>query len=585
MSFRLKFSNDVPYWTKLGTAEFFRLIDFPGDNETEIQETANSMGIYWNRNNLFIEAKDESTINKFMEFCADWYTKNKLSVSLNYDLLVKYDTEGKPYLSESPIFRPATLGHIRINTSNYKPSGIKEVKIENLSENLQAEVERIKKSEMINGKSYEGLKNAKLWPNERYIQLNVITTTGKKGTCFGCGVEDYLTETKMTQYPSTVGVENFSNFFSYHKGKIGFCRACSISNHFALMRVMYFSNRKSTFLAVPESNSVQELTEFLKAIEDIYQIQKLQKMLMENDRTDRIVISRSNYQYSNFIDKPQRYSGFYFLVLVMFVSIKEGIREIVSSIKDNIELQKSTKSAILDGFLQASGKTLSDRKYDRILYRSWVFTLSVDDQLVRTWRYQSSPEALELIESINMKLSSHNFISLVAVLIYKGGNSWIDSRREEFSRSILYGKPSIGILERYSWDSLSSGQKIKYGVQELAILLSKYELGGNEMEKNEIIQQCKSLGMKVADLAKEDKSKSLLYELRSVGNAQSLRTFIERLTFQSALMGRETGISNEFLNVLSEGEEWDKYKSIIAIVANQRYSYLNGNVKVEATTK
>ena len=249
MSFQLKFSNDVPYWTKLGTAEFFRLIDFPEDYETEIQENAHSMGIHWDRNNLFIEAMDESTINKFMEFCADWYTKNKLSVSLNYDLLVKYDIEGKPYLSESPIFRPATLGHIRINTSNYKPSGIKEVKIENLSENLQAEVERIRKSEMINGKSYEGLKNAKLWPNERYIQLNVITITGKKGTCFGCGVEDYLTETKMTQYPSTVGVENFSNFFSYHKGKIGFCRACSISNHFALMRVMYFSNRKSTFLA------------------------------------------------------------------------------------------------------------------------------------------------------------------------------------------------------------------------------------------------------------------------------------------------------------------------------------------------
>ncbi|MCL4480707.1 MAG: hypothetical protein M1113_04400, partial [Candidatus Thermoplasmatota archaeon] len=289
----------------------------------------------------------------------------------------------------------------------------------------------------------------------------------------------------MTQYPSTVGVENFSNFFSYHKGKIGFCRACSISNHFALMRVMYFSNRKSTFLAVPESNSVHELTEFLMTIEDIYQIQKLQKKVMENDRTDRIVISRSNYQYSNFIDRPQRYSGFHFLVLAMFVSIKEGIRDMVSSIEDNIELQNSTKSAILKEILQASGKVLTEREYDRILYRSWVFTLLVDDQLVRIWRYQSSPEALELIESINTKLSSHNFMSLVADLVYKSGNSWIDSRREEFSRSILYGNPSIGILERYTWDSLLSGQKVKYGVQELALLLSQYEFGGNEMEKNE----------------------------------------------------------------------------------------------------
>jgi hypothetical protein len=585
MSFQLKFSNDVPSWTKLGTAEFFRIIDSPEDSENEIQNTAVSMGIQWNRDGLFILAKDESTLNKFLVFCADWYTRNKLSLGLNYDLLVKYDSEGKPYLSESPIVRPATLGHIRINTSNYKPARTKEIKIESLPRDLQEEVDKIRKSGMINGKSYEGLKNAKLWSTERYIEFNVITTTGKKGTCYGCGVEDYLTETKMTQYPSTVGLENFSNFFSYHRGKIGFCRACSISNHFALMRVMYFSNRESTFLAVPESNKVQELAEFLITIEDIYQIQKLQKKLMERDRIDRIVISRSNYQYSNFIDKPQRYSGFYFLILAMFVAIREGIREIASSVEDNIEFQRFTKSAILRDILGAAGKDLSDREYDKILYRSWVFTLLVGDQLVRNWRYQSAPEALELIESINTNISSHNFMSIVADLIYKVGNSLIDARREEFSRSILYGDPSIGILERYTWDALLNGQKIKYGLREVAIILSKFALGGNEMEKNEIIQQCKSIGMKVADLAKEDNSKSLLYELRSVGNAQSLRVFMEKLTFLSVLKGRVTGISNEFIDALSEGEEWSKYKSIIAIVANQRYSYLNGKAQMEASAE
>ena len=585
MSFQLKFSNDVPSWTKLGTAEFFRLIDSPEDSENEIQTTAVSMGIQWNRDSLFIQTEEESALNKFLVFCSDWYTRNKLSVSLNYDLLVQYDSEGKPYLSESPIIRPATLGHIRINTSNYKPAGTKEVKIEGLPGNLQKEVEKIKKSGTINGKSYEGLKNAKLWPKERYIEFNVITTAGRKGTCFGCGEEDYLTETKMTQFPSTVGLENFSNFFSYHKGKIGFCRACSISNHFALMRVMYFSNRKSTFLAVPESNDVHELIEFLMTIEDIYQIQKLQKKLMESDRTDRIVISRSNYQYSNFIDKPQRYSGFYFLVLAMFVAIREGILDMVSRVKDNIELQECTKSAILTDIFQASGKDIPNREYERILYRSWVFTLLVGDQLVRSWRYQSSPESLGLMESINMKISNHNFMSLVANLIYKKGNSWIDARREEFSRSILYGNPSIGILERYTWDALLNGQKVNYGVQELAIILSQYALGGDELEKNEIIKQCKSIGIKVAELAKDDKSKSLLYELRSVGNAQSLRTFIERLTFLSVLKGNVTGISNEFIDALSEGEEWNKYKSIIAIVANQRYSYLNGKAQVEVSAE
>ncbi len=581
MAFQLIFSNDVPSWTKLGTAEFFRLIDSPEDSENEIQRRAVSMGIQWNRDSLYVQAEEESTLNKFLFFCADWYTRNKLSVSLNYDLLVKYDSDGNPYIDESPIIRPSLLGHVPVNPSNYKPAGTKEVKIESLPPNLQKEVEKIKKSGMINGKSYEGLKNAKLWSKERYIEFNVITTEGKKGTCFGCGREDYLTETKTTQFPSTVGLENFSNFFSYHKGRVGFCRACSISNHFALMRVMYFYNRKSTFLAVPESNDVRELTEFLLAIEDIYQIQNLQRTLMESDKAERIVISRSNAQYSNFIDNPQRYSGFYFLVLAMFVAIREGIHDMVSRVKDNIELQKYAKSAILKDILYASGKDIAGREYERLLYRSWTFNLLVGDQLVRTWRYQSSPEALELIESINKKISSHNFMSLVANLMYKKGDSWIDSRREEFSRSILYGDPSIEILERYAWDALFNGLKMKFGVQELAIILAEYALGGDEMETNEIIKQCKSIGIKVAELAIDDNSKSLLYELRSVGNAQSLRTFIERLTFLAVLKGKNTGVSNEFIDALSEGREWSMYKSIIAIVANQRYSYLNGRGQLE----
>jgi hypothetical protein len=478
-------------------------------------------------------------------------------------------------VGETPIPRPATFPHIRINTSNYKPAGIKEIKFEKLSEDLRKEVEQVKKTGMIYGKSYEGLNNAKLWPEKRFIQFNVISTKGKKGTCFGCGASDFLTETKMTQYPSTVGVENFANFFSYHKGKIGFCRACSISNHFALMRVMYFSDRESTFLAIPESNSISELTEFLMAIEDVYQIQNLQKILMNAERSDGPVISRTNYQQSNFVDKPQQYSGYYFLILAMLVSIKEGVREIVSKLRDDLTLQKFAKSPILKHMLQSTESNISEREYDRILYRSWLFILENGDQLVRSWRYQSTPEALELIEKLSQKISSRNLMSLVAGLTYKTGKTFVDTRREEFSKSVLYGSPSIGILERYTWDALSSEREIPYRIQELTLVLSKYVLGGNEMENDEIIKQCKSVGMKVAELAAEDGSKSLLYELRSVGNVQSLRSFIERLTFLCVLKGKVTGISNEFIDALSDGDEWNKYKSIIAIVANQRFSYMN----------
>ncbi len=582
MSFHLNFSNTVPAWTKLGTAEFFRILDDPENSETDIQKKAGSMGISWDKNLLYIEAESEDKVNKFLEFCADWYTKNKLTVSSNYDLLIEYDSEGKSHLGESPIKRPSTLGHVITNPSNYKPSKTKEIKLEELSEDLRADIESIRKTGIFRGQSYEGLKNAKLWPTERYIQFNVISTTGKKGTCFGCGAVDYLTDTKSTQYPTTVGVENFANFFSNLKRRIGFCRACSISNHFAQMRVMYFSNRESIFLAVPESNSISELMEFLKMIEDVYQIQKLEKSFFQGNSEERLLLSRTNYQYSNFVEKPQKYSGFYYLILAMFVAIRESLKEIQYVVKDNLSL---SESAFMKEIMKSSKTELPQVEYTKALYRSWIFILLIDNQIVRSWRYQSAPEALKIIDSISQKLSSHNFLSLISKVVYKSGNSWIDSRREELARSILYGNPSMGILERYSWDAVFSGGNIPYGIQELVTIFAMYALGGNEMEKENIIKQCKSIGMKVSELAAEDNSKSLLYELRSVGNAQSLRTFIERLTFLSVLKGKEIGISNEFIDAITEGEEWNKYKSIIAIVANQRFLYLSGARKTEVAAE
>ena len=72
MSFQIKFSNDVPSWTKLGTAEFFRLIDSPEDSENEIQKTAVSMGVQWNRNSLFIQAEKEDTLTVLTLIQSSW---------------------------------------------------------------------------------------------------------------------------------------------------------------------------------------------------------------------------------------------------------------------------------------------------------------------------------------------------------------------------------------------------------------------------------------------------------------------------------------------------------------------------------
>ncbi|MHB8361866.1 MAG: hypothetical protein ACYDAO_00215 [Thermoplasmataceae archaeon] len=586
MSLELTFSNDVSSWTKLGTSEFFRILDDPADYEKDIQEYAKNHAISWDITNLRITGDTDQLLNDFLEYSGNWYTNNKLSLSTNYDLMLKKnDDTGE--LSISPITRPSTLKHIQTNASNYKPR-IKPIDLDSQPQSIIDEIKKIKETEIFQDRSYSGLKQAKIWSTERHIEFKVIEKKGKKAICFGCGKSDILTLAKGTQYPVIVGLENYANFFSYHSGEIGFCRTCAISNHFAWMRVMYFSLGDMVFMGIPESNTVQELMEFLKVIEDIYKIARLNNELFEKHRRDRDILSDNAHQFSNFVDNPKKYSGFYYLILSLFMVLKEGINEMVREVNVNNSafIPKNKK---LIQILTGENIEADNEDFISIIYRSWSFILIKGDQIIRSWRYQGTTEFMEYLDEITSRIDKEldngikKFLGVISKLTYKSGSNFIDSERENFSRSLLYMNPAIDVLERYTWNRVfsteASDRGIPYELQLITTVLGKYVLKGDEMENENLIKQCKSLGMKVAKLAKEDNSKSILYDLRSVGNSQALRAFIERLSFNAVLMKVELGISNEFLDAISDDKDWDKYKSIIAIVANQNYAYNSGKAK------
>lgn len=577
MTIELSFSEAVPSWTKLGSAEFFRLLEYPKGDESIIAEKANEYGIKWESKILSLKAESELSINSFLTYVANWYTRNKLVSVSNYDLVMKHSGEGNNILFV-PTPRPATLRYVPSNSSNIKPAGLKEIDIETLKEPEREYIASIKKNG-IDGISSDRIKSAKVYTTERYIEFSVVPTIGKKGRCFACFREDYLMPTKETQSPLTVGLGNYANFYSYHSRNIGFCRMCAISNHLAFGRVLYNVSDKSVFIAIPESSSIQDLVEFIAIIELSYPVTKFIRSVRDLDVADNILISSSRGYFSNFVENGYGSSGFYFLILVLFTALLNSINSLVHDIRDK-EVMKDVESNELFNYLMGSLK--NKNAYDAIseVFKSWSFILSVGDQHIRYWRYTTSRNVINIIRRMREVCGISNPLGVIQKLLYKSGRNYIDRRREDFSRSLLMGRPEIGILEEAVWEIMTSKGKVMGGISDLAMCVAGKKIGENNMESEEILKQCRIIGSTIAELSAEAKNKGMLYELRSVGNPQAFRSFVERFTFTCASIGKPSSITNEFLAKILNGDGWKAYKSIIAIVANQHYSYLSSKNEV-----
>lgn len=575
MTVKLNFSESVPSWTKLGSAEFFRIFEYPEEMEKTILEKAKEYGVSWNKEDLSITSEDDDSVNNFLEYLASWYTKNKLLAISNYDLILKKDNKMEGSSTFEPTPRPNTYKYVPSNSSNIKPRGLKEIPLEKLKKSEIEVVEGIKKNGIANIPSKK-IMSAKVYEKERFIEFSVIPISGKKGVCFSCSKYDYLMQAKATQYPLIVGLEHYANFYSYHTGQLGFCRTCAISNHLAYGRVLYNISNKFSFMAIPESSSILDLVYFMKIIDMSYPNATITKDLSNFPHIDELIMSKNNINFSNFLDNSTRGSGFYFLILTLFIALFNSVEALARDLKDAKEAENIKSNEIFNILLgNKAGAIKVENTLIGTVFKSWSFILTNDDQNIRHWRYPHSENIIKEISRIKKNCGIKNFLEIVQKLIYSSGSNIIDIRREDFSRSILMGKPEILLLEQAVWDIMASEKhrKIPYGIDRLATCLVGKRVGVKNMEENQILKECTRIGITIADLAIEDKSKSILYELRSIGNAQAFRSFIERFTFKCVSLGRQPTITNDFITKLFEGENWKEYKSIIAIVANQNYSY------------
>ncbi len=572
MSFRLVFQENTPTWTKLGTAELFRILTYPMGIEKEVKELADGSGITFHLEPYYLEAPDESTLNNFFVDTASWYTRNKLSFNSNYDLLLKHNDNQEWVISETPISRPSTLRQVPSNSSNIKPVGTKEVKREELSSSQLARIDDILK-QGIAGIPPEKFKNLKIYKTERYIDFNVIPTSGKKDVCFSCGAHDYLTEAKETQHPLTVGISNYGNFYSYHSGKIGFCRVCALSNHLSLGKVFYYNSQDNLFLAIPETNSIKSLIRLFSLLNECYESKDFEKFMQDNKGGMSFIADNSSLYRSNFISTKYWITGFYFMILVLFFTLQNSIDFLSFKVQQEESLKDNRSGSILELIPEQERKGGVSDYMENLMFNSWSFILQDNNTNIRHWRLQTSKSTMEYLRELKRDFVGQDLIGIVYHLSYKIKDNWINRSREEFSRSILLKNPEIEFLERFCWDKMLNGGQVEYGIRLLGERLFIRSIKVDKMEKEDVLKQCKGIGIAIAELANAD-GKSLLYELRSVGNSQAFRGYLERFTFSCSMAGKKTNINTEFLEYLLDGTDWKKYKSIIAIVANQHYSYL-----------
>ena len=576
MTIRYEFFQNVPSWTKLGSAEFFRLVENPNTSESYIKDESERLKISFDPIGYSLEAEDEDSLSEFLKNIADWYTNYRLSAPINYDFLIKIDNNGNSTLV--PVNRPHTYDFIPSNPSNIKPSRIKEIKYEDLEKNLQTQYDQIITM------GYKDIpaarfKKAKVYDKERYIQFNVINDSGKKGNCFACGRNDYLTEAKGIQYPLIVGLDQYANFYSYHAGKVGFCRFCALSNHFAFGRVMFNISNQLMFIGIPQATSIKDLQEFLSLIDLSHRTISYVQEVVKISKDNPLLIANSS-AFTNFVERSFYKPGFYFTILVLLVSLSNTAKAVVEQFRSDQEINNADKDLINALFPDMNLDEEISSKISKIIFRSWEFILFKGEQGVRFWRFNNSQKIINYINKIKENCKVGNLLSIIQKLIYESGDNVIDTQREDFSRSLLMGVPNTEILERSVWGMMSSGSRIDWEMTSLALCLAKDRIGGNQMEKDEVLRQCRMIGMEIAELSAEEKSKDFLYDLRSVGNSQALRSYIERYTFMSALKNKPTKISDAFIEKLFKGDEWKVYKSIIAIVANQNYSHLSKQSEV-----
>jgi hypothetical protein len=386
-----------------------------------------------------------------------------------------------------------------------------------------------------------GLFFQSLNPVEKFFETSITTIDKRKwraGICEFCATNDrYVKPLGSVEHPLVVVPKKFSSFYSNLSGDIKICNWCAFASKFAPLRLFYILSRNSINIIALECNNLNDL---------LFTFNNFSRLFVQSDsfRNFPNLLKYVQYPLENFLD-------------FLFATITEIEK------KQDLEGKNLMRSGLISKVhvIQASiNKSLSIHKYYVIPNMPKVF----DFIPTYTWKSKTQKSYNSLIETAK-------------TLITKRGNDIETITREEFARRIFYNKDISDLIEEFLISNMEKKYSTKY-FESLNIdkFITLYYLNQMVMDSTQLYIS-KQLGDLIGTLAAKYENKSLLYNLRSIGNLDTLLSFFNQI-FVRYIDDIKVGVKNiESLLYNIENSNWFRYKSLIGIFSVLRYTELITN--------
>lgn len=358
-------------------------------------------------------------------------------------------------------------------------------------------------------------------------------TKWKIGTCDFCGIEKRnIKQAGAGEHLMLVVPGKFSSFYSNLRGDTKICNWCAFASKFSPLRLFYATSKNSITAIAFEANDLLDLLNMFNYFSNLF---------AQSDwyRNFPRILQYTQYPLETFLD-------------FLFAAILEIEK------KQDLQGKNLLEGGLISNIhiIQASsGQGLSIDRYYVIPNTPRVF------------------DFISLCNWFNKSQQSYNSLSETAkILISKQGANVETIMREEFSRRLFYNKDVGDLLEEFLMRQIGKKSNIKYfaalNIDKFIIMYTLNQMGMDSHQLN----VAKRLGGLIGQLASDNKS--LLYNLRSVGNLGGLLAFFNHLLVR--YIDDIKPEPREFEVLLSEidNTNWFTYKSLIGIFSVLKYTEL-----------
>jgi hypothetical protein len=359
------------------------------------------------------------------------------------------------------------------------------------------------------------------------------------GKCEFCSTpERYVKPLGSVEHPLVVVPNKFSSFYSNLAGNIKICNWCAFASKFTPIRLFYIMSRNSINMIALECNNLNDL---------LFVFNNFSRLFIQSDtyRNFPKLMKFVQYPLESFLD-------------FLFTTITEMGK------KQDLEGKNLIRSALISKV--------------HVIQASISGGLSIDKYYV----IPNMPKVFDFISTCNWKSkttqkSYNSLIETAKSLISRRGDDIETIVREEFARRIFYNKDVSDLIEEFLITNFEKRSSTKY-FESINIdkFITLYYLNQMGMDSTQLYIS-KQLGEIIGTLAAKYGNKSLLYNLRSIGNLDTLLSFFNQMLVRY-IDDINVGVKNiESLLYNIENSNWFRYKSLIGIFSVLSYTELITN--------